>query len=86
VTAKKVDAVDGETEALALPQSHPGGEDDQGLVAVGNCGRECPDLAHAERHHLSVGALRQRDADAGRCGDQPLAALKMVGPQKVLSS
>ena len=62
--AQEVDPVDGEAEALALAHAHAGGEDDQGMNAVGDGGGEGLHIADAEGHHLGVGPLGQGDADA----------------------
>ena len=71
--AEEVDPVDGETEALALAQSHPSGKDDEGAVAVGDSGGQRLHLGDGEGNHFGVVALGQGDADARRRGDQPIA-------------
>src|SRR4051794_4504185 len=61
--AEEVDPVDGEPEALTLPQSHTGGEHNESSLPRRDRIGEGLDVVKAERHHHRVSALRKCDAD-----------------------
>jgi len=81
LAAEEVDPIPGHAEALALPESHPGCEHDQGSVAVGDGGDHGLDLAHRQGDDLCVVALREGDPDTGRGSEDEKWSLTVTSGQ-----